>query len=101
LGTFKGEKIMAKPLYAISLDVKVGIYDAEYFARVYGDKIVLLSPYVKWIGSSGSYAEKQVTIESEKVVQGVIDALSKGEENHAWNIIGDYVDDEYLFHVGR
>jgi hypothetical protein len=101
LETFKGEKIMAKPLYVITLDVKVGIYDAEYFARVYADKIVLLSPYVKWIGSSGSYAEKKVTIESEKVVQDALDALSKGEENRAWNIIGDYVDDDYLFRVGR
>ena len=51
-----------KPLYTIAKDCTVGIYDAQYVARFYTDKIIVVSPCVKWAGNTGGYAETKNSI---------------------------------------
>ena len=77
-----------KPQYTIRQDVKVGIYDnCEYIARVYVDKIVTVSPYVKWVGNSGGYAEHKEIIRDQATVDAVLVNLQDGAEDRAWQII--------------
>lgn len=80
----------------ITKDVKVGIYDSEYVARVYKDKIILVVPYVKWAGNTGGYAESKEAIRDQKVVDAVIKKLDEGCEDAAWVIIGNNVGDDWL-----
>lgn len=48
---------MTKPLHTLHLDTTVGICDrCEYVARIYADKITVVSPYVNWHNNSGSLA---------------------------------------------
>lgn len=87
---------MAKPIYTISKDVQVGIYDSEYVARIYNDKVIVTIPYVKWVGNTGGYAESKQSIRDQKVVDKIINELSDDCEDTAWGIIGDYLQDTYL-----
>lgn len=75
----------------ITKGVKVGIYEnCEYVARIYPDRIVLTSPYVRWVGNTGGYAERKERIDNPVVVVAhviglLIEALAKDEryEPHA------------------
>lgn len=49
---------MAKPIAQWTDNIKVGIYDGEWRLNLYNDKAILHKPYVKWVGSTGGYAEK-------------------------------------------
>ncbi|NTU67980.1 MAG: hypothetical protein HGB02_03765 [Chlorobiaceae bacterium] len=85
------------PKHTITKDVKVGIYDnCEYVARVYADKITVKSPYIKWVGNTGGYAEKKEVIKNQSVVDVVLSCLSDDAEDTAWERIGEYLSDSYL-----
>jgi len=88
---------MANPIHTITKDVQVGIYDnCEYIARIYKDKIILVTPYVKWVGNSGGYAEKKDAIRDQKVIDAVLLDLKDDCEDSAWSKIGRYMADEFL-----
>lgn len=88
---------MANPKFTISQDCKVGIYDnCAYTARVYSDKIIVVSPYVKWIGSTGGYAERKVAIRTPATVAAVLADIADDCADSAWGKIGRALNDEYL-----
>lgn len=92
---------MANPINTITKDVKVGIYDnCEYVARVYADKIIVVTPYVKWVGNTGSYAEHKDAIRDKKIIDAVLADLSDGCEESAWGRIGNYLQDGWLAQGG-
>lgn len=76
--------------------VKVGIYDSEYVARVYAEKITLVLPRVRWIGNTGGYAEIKKSIRDVRVVNAVLAELADDCIDSAWAIIGRAIDDQYL-----
>ncbi len=90
------EDTMAKPDYTLGKDCKVGIFNAEYVARVYSDKIIVTTPYVKWVDNSGSYAEKKESIRDQALVDEVRREIEDGAETTAWQVIGRHLGDEYL-----
>lgn len=88
---------MSKPKHTITRAVSVGIYDnCEYTARIYADKIIIVSPYVKWVGNSGGYADSKQAIRTPAIVAAVLADLVDGCEDDAWVKIGRALDDEYL-----
>jgi hypothetical protein len=90
-------EIEMKTTYTITKDTKVGIYDnCEYVARVYADKIIVISPYVKWVGNTGGYAEAKEAIRDQKIVAAVLKDLSDDCEDSAWTKIGRALNDDYL-----
>ena len=89
-----------KPLHTITKNVSVGIYDnCEYVARVYSDKIIVVSPYVKWVGNTGGYAERKEAIRDKKAVAAVLSDLADDAEESAWQSIGRSLKDGYLSHA--
>jgi hypothetical protein len=88
-----------KAQYTIQRPVKVGIYDAEYTARVYAGKIITVSPYVRWRGNTGGYAERREAIHDQTVVDAVLADLHDGAEHTAWQTIGAYLGDDWLEHA--
>ena len=46
------------------IDVKCGIYETEYTIRDYGKKIVVTSPYIKWVNNSGNLDFTKITYKS-------------------------------------
>ena len=88
---------MARPKHTITKDAKVGIYENCYFvARVYAEKIILVSPYVKWEGNTGGYAARKVAIRDQAVVARVLLDIADDAEDSAWAKIGRAVGDYYL-----
>ena len=64
----------------ITKDCNVGIYDnCEYIARIYPDRIVVTSPYVKWVGNTGGYAERKERITDTATLAAVHAALEDDE----------------------
>lgn len=82
-----------KPIMTLEKDAKVGIYDCEFVARIYREMIVVIYPYVKWVGNSGTYAERRYTIRDEEIVADVIKSLEDDNEDEAWDCIYRAVDD--------
>ena len=81
----------------ITFDCQVGIYDnCEYTARVYTDKIIVVCPYIKWIGNSGGYAERKIAIRNLSTVAAVTQDLADDCESSAWGRIGRAIDDGML-----
>ena len=78
------------------MPVKVGIYDSEYCANIYSDKIILTIPCISWVGNTGGYSEQKVRIDNANVVRDVLLALADDCHTTAWGIIGCAVDDAYL-----
>jgi len=88
---------MAKPIHTITKDISVGIYDnCQYVARVYADKIIVVSPTVKWIGNTGGYHEIKESIRDQARVDAVLAELADDCEDSAWQKIGFGLGDEYL-----
>lgn len=88
---------MATPINTITLSTSVGIYDrCAYVARIYKDKIIITTPYVKWIGNSGGYAEKKTAIRELDLIKAIETDLANDCEASAWNKIGKAIGDEYL-----
>ena len=88
---------MANPKFTITQNVSVGIYDnCEYVARIYADKIVFLSPYIKWIGNTGGYLERKEAIRVPAVVTAILADMADNCENSAWAKIGRALGDDYL-----
>jgi len=90
------ENKMSKPIYTISKDVKVGIYDSEYVARVYKDKVIVTTPYVRWRNNTGTYAESKDSIRNFVVIADLLRELGDDCEDRAWELIGHALGDEYL-----
>lgn len=82
-----------KPITTLRKDAQVGIYDCEFIARVYRDIIVVISPYVKWVGDTGGYAEYKDTIRDEEIVAKVLMSLDDGDDDTAWDYIHQATDD--------
>jgi hypothetical protein len=92
---------MAKPIHTVTKDVAVGIWDnSEYVARVYADKIIVVSPYVKWVGNNGGYAEKKNAIRDVAEIAKCLVALADDCEDDFWQIIGNYLQDGFLSQAG-
>lgn len=88
---------MSKPLFTICKDVSVGIYNnCEYIARAYKDKIIVVSPYVKWVGNTGGYAEAKNAIRDPKIIEAVLQDITDDCEDSAWEKIGAALGDNYL-----
>lgn len=88
---------MSTPLHTITLDTSVGIYEnCEYTARVYAEKIIVVSPYVKWVGNSGGYAEKKEAIRDIDFVKKILADLEDECVDSAWKKIGSKINDDYL-----
>lgn len=83
----------------ISREVKVGIYDSEYVARVYTDKITLVAPYVRWMGNTGGYAERKLSIRDQTVVIAVRKELDDACVDSAWDLIGRATGEDYLLAI--
>ncbi len=88
-----------RPIHTLRYGCKVGIYDSAYVARIYSDKIIVVSPYVKWVGNTGGYAESKQSIRDQRIVDRVIQELADDCETSAWNIIGGALDNEYLQNI--
>ena len=90
-----------KATYTITKDVQVGIYErCDYIARVYKDKIIVVTPYVKWVGNTGGYAERKEAIRDQKAIDAVLADLADDCEASAWAKIGRALGDEYLANDG-
>lgn len=86
-----------KATYTITKDVSVGIYDnCQYVARIYKDKIIVVSPYVKWAGNTGTYAEKKEAIRDPKVIDAVLADMADDCKDSAWAKIGRNLGNDYL-----
>ena len=85
-----------KPLHTLTQDVKVGIYNGEYIARIYADKITLVLPRVRWIGNTGGYVERKESIRDVRVVNAVLAEIADDCIDSTWAIIGRAIDDPYL-----
>lgn len=86
-----------KPLYTITMDVTVGIWDtAEYIARIYADKVIVESPGVRWVNNSGSLHISKTAIRELKTVGSINQAMADDCESDAWELIGCAIDDQYL-----
>ena len=91
---------MSKPIQTITKDCQVGIYDnCEYIARVYADKIIVVSPYVKWIGNTGGYAEAKNAIRDAATIKSASAALADDCEDDFWQVVGNYLQDGFLSHA--
>ncbi len=81
----------------LTKNVQVGIFEnCEYVARIYADKIVVITPHVKWVGNTGGYAERKDTIRDANTIARVCAAISADNFEAAWAIIGYRLDDGYL-----
>ena len=50
--------------------LQVGIYEnCNQVIRLYEDRVCIRSPYVKWIGNTGGYAEAHYRVTDPRVVQ--------------------------------
>jgi hypothetical protein len=87
---------MATPKYTISKDVDVGIYNGTYVARVYNDKIIVVTPTVRWVENTGTYHEVKEAIRDPDVIRMVLEDLADDCEDDAWRHIGDDLQDGYL-----
>ena len=85
-----------KATYTITRDVQVGIYESEFEARIYKDKIIVVSPYVKWIGNTGGYAERKEAIRDQEVINAVLADMADDCEDSAWAKIGGALGNDYL-----
>ena len=93
--------MMSKPLFIMRKDVSVGIYNnCKYIARVYGDKIIIRSPYIKWVGNTGGYAEAKNVIREPNIIGRITRDLSDNCEESAWGKIGNALGDTYLSYSG-
>lgn len=85
-----------KPMHTITKDVSVGIYNSEYTARIYKDKIIVVSPYVKWVGNTGGYAESKQSIRDQEIIDEILTEMADDCKNAAWGLIGEAIGDPYL-----
>ena len=85
-----------KATYTITKDISIGIYEGQYIARIYKDKIIIVSPYIKWAGNNGTYAEKKEAIRDPRVVDAILADVAGGRKGSAWAKIGRNLGDVYL-----
>ena len=77
-----------KPKYTFEKEVKVGIWEnCTMTARVYEDKVIVIEPYVRWMGNSGSLSEAKKSIRNIDTVKRINQELADDCEDTAWEII--------------
>jgi hypothetical protein len=54
-----------------TIDVQVGIYNADYVIRDYGTHIIVTAPYIKWCNNSGSLSTRKVRIDKTHEMDAV------------------------------
>lgn len=77
-------------------DVKVGIYDAQYIAKIHHDKIIVKCPSVKWVGDTGSLTHSTQSIRDQEVIDQVSKELDDDCEVNAWILIAQSTGDQNL-----
>ena len=90
--------------YTLRKPAHVDIYDGKYVAyvaRIYADKIVLMTPCVRWDGNSGTYDVAKTVIRELRVIDAVRQDLRDDAEDSAWAAIGRAEQDAYLAMQGR
>ena len=86
-----------KPAHTLTKSAQVGIYENRaYIARVYGDKIIVTAPYVRWEGGSGNYAERKVSVRDPVAVAAITREIADNATDTAWSLIGGAIGDDYL-----
>ena len=81
-----------KPLYTLTRNTNVGIYDnCEFVARIYKDKIITCTPYVRWVGNTGGYAERKDAIRDQKIIDAVLADMADDAEDSALDRINQYL----------
>lgn len=85
---------MASPKHIISKPTD--IFNQEYIARIYSDKIIISCPTIRWIGNSGSYHEARKSIRDQKIIDSVRAEMADDCEDSAWAAIGRALQDPYL-----
>ena len=78
------------------MTVQVGIYNSQYKARMYRDKIIITVPCVRWVGNTGGYHERKEAIRDQAIVDAVMADYDDGCMASAWGRIGLSIDDPYL-----
>jgi hypothetical protein len=82
-----------KPNYTIEKEVKVGIWEnRNMVARIYDDKVIVIEPYVRWMGNSGVLAEAKKSIRNPKTVARINQEMTDDCEDTAWEIIEQDID---------
>ena len=77
-----------KPIYTIKKDISVGIWNnKEMIARIYSDKIIVESPYVKWVNNSGSLGVSKNSIRNQKIIDRILIEMKDDCEYEAWELI--------------
>ena len=97
-----------RPLHTLTIDVRVDIWDTEYTARIYRDKIVVTSPYTRWVNNSGSLDSTKDIIRDPGVIASIIkthesaiaddeyDLTDNAADAATWYKIGRAINDEWL-----
>ena len=84
---------MSKLLHTLTYDSQVGIWeDQTTTARIYADKIIVESPYVKWIGNTGNLAFRKVAVRNQTAVDFVLAKMAGDDEDAAWAQIQYIID---------
>lgn len=92
---------MAKLIKEITKPVKVGIYDnCRYSARLFPEKVIVRTPYIRWVRNSGNLAIRLQVITHQGIVNRIIQETKKENYNSAWSIIGNYLGDPFLEQSG-
>ena len=94
MSAIKASKALVACIYS---DVAVELYDrCRYVARIYTDRIIVTTPYVKWVGNTGVYAEKKEAIRDRETIAAVLADLSDDAEKSAWRRIAVSLHDHWL-----
>lgn len=85
-----------KPTNKIEKEITCGIYETSYVARIYKNFIIIVIPYIKWTGQTGNLAYMRCRIDDQKTMSKINEALINCDEDAAWSIIGQEIQDSYL-----
>lgn len=92
---------MAKLIKEIVKPVQVGMFEnCKYSARIFPDKVIVRTPYIRWIRNSGNLATRLQVITHQGIVNKIIQEAKKESHDSAWAVIGNYLDDPFLEQSG-
>lgn len=74
-----------------TIDVKCGIYDTEYTIRDYGSKIVVTSPYIKWVNNNGGLSFAKTTLTNHQSLALVRKMVENDETIAEVNTVGGFL----------
>ena len=80
-------KPTAKETRPTSLWVEMEFANKEHVARIYADKILVSSPYVRWFSQHHKIDCRKSAIRNQKVIDAVLADIADGCEDSAWDRI--------------